>query len=49
MPLIPPIPEYYVVDPDKLLAGNYPKAYTEEELRAKFQFFFQNVKDFKII
>jgi protein-tyrosine phosphatase len=35
-------PEFYEVAPGKLLAGNYPNAFTEEELRAKIRFFLQN-------
>jgi hypothetical protein len=36
------IPEYYVVSPGKLWAGNYPNAFSEEELQAKFNYFLQN-------
>jgi protein-tyrosine phosphatase len=39
-------PEFYEVAPGKLLAGNYPNAFTEAELRAKFRFFLQNAVTF---
>jgi protein-tyrosine phosphatase len=37
-PLIKPIPEFYVVQPGKLLAGNYPNAADEKEVRAKLRY-----------
>jgi predicted protein tyrosine phosphatase len=35
--MINPIPEFYVVQPGKLLAGNYPNASGEKETRAKLR------------
>jgi protein-tyrosine phosphatase len=37
VPLIKPIPELYVVQPDQLLAGNYPNTFGEEGGRAKLR------------
>jgi protein-tyrosine phosphatase len=36
-PLIKPIPEFYVVQPGKLLAGNYPNAFDKEEQQIKLR------------
>jgi protein-tyrosine phosphatase len=36
-PLVNPIPEFYVVQPGQLLAGNHPNAFDEEKVRAKLR------------